>query len=266
MLTAYLRRIGLGEPVPATLSGLQRLMTAHLSAIPFENIDVFLGRKGARGIDAIHAKLVEQRRGGWCYEQNGLFGWALDEMGFDVIRVPGRVNKAEGEPGGHLALLVSVQGQPWLVDVGFGGGQARPLPLEPHVARHEPFAVSLSNRDGWWRYTEDPGGKPFFYEFRPEPADPDRLAYWNAWQESDPASNFVGNLVAQRRLGTEHLALRGRVLTSFTTLGATSHLVEDARELVALLHSRFGLDVPGVAEKWPAITARHEELFGAAGG
>jgi len=264
MLAAYLERIGLDAPAPATQDGLKRLMAAHLHAIPFENLDVFLGRGSARGIEAIHAKLVERRRGGWCYEQNGLFGWALGEMGFDVTPMAARVNKTEGEPGGHLTLLVRADRQEWLVDVGFGGSQVAPLPLEPHSSRHEPFSISLTRRGDWWRYTEDPGDKPFFYEFRREPADPGRLAHWNAWQETDPASNFVGNLVAQRRLGSEHLMLRGRVFTILSTAGASRRLLSGPNELVELLHSRFDLDVPEVAERWPQIAARHEELFGAA--
>lgn len=262
MLEAYLRRIGLDAPVAVNLQGLEQLMTAHLSAIPFENIDVFLGRQSARGIAAIHEKLAARRRGGWCYEQNGLLGWALEQMGFEVIRVAARVNKVEGEPGGHLALLVPIDGREHLVDVGFGGSQAAPVLLEPYEGRHEPFAITLARRDGWWRYTEDPGGKPFFYEFRAEPADPNRLACWNTWQESDAASNFVGNLVAQRRRGREHWVLRGRVLTVFSPTGASRRLIDDASELIELLRNEFGLDVPEVAERWGAIAARHEELFG----
>jgi len=263
MFADYLERIGIDGPVPATRDGLGQLMTAHLGTIPFEALDVFLGRESADGIEAIHAKLVRRRRGGWCYEQNGLFGWALGEMGFEVLPVAARVNKTEGDPGGHLALLVRVDGADLLVDVGFGGSQAEPLPLEAHETRHEPFAVSLSNRDGWWRYAEDPGDKPFFYEFRAVPAEAAQLSHWRRWQQRDPGSSFVGNLVAQRRVGNEHLSLRGRVFTVQGPGGAARHLVADADELVDLLRSRFDLDVPEIAERWPAIVARHEELFGA---
>lgn len=262
MLAAYLRRIGLDSAVPPTRDGLERVMAAHIAAIPFENLDVFLGRRAARGIEAIHAKLVEGRRGGWCYEQNGLLGWALEEMGFEVTRLAARVNKTEGEAGGHLTLRVHVDAQNWLVDVGFGGSQASPLPLEAHNTKHEPYSVSLSRRDGWWRYTEDPGGKPFFYEFREEPADPDRLAHWNTWQETDPGSNFVGNLVAQRRLGREHIVLRGRVLTERGAAGERVRLLGDGAELDGVLRARFGLEVPEVAAHWPRVVARHRELFG----
>jgi N-hydroxyarylamine O-acetyltransferase len=266
MLAAYLERIGLAGPVSTTRAGLERVMTAHLGAIPFENLDVFLGRGSADGIEAIHAKLVGRRRGGWCYEQNGLLGWALGEMGFDAMPLAARVNTAEGDPGGHLALLVSVEEQDLLVDVGFGGSQAVPLPLLAHDTRHEPYTVSLSHRDGWWRYTEDPGDKPFYFEFRTEPADPGQLAHWRQWQQSDPASSFTGNLVAQRRIGGEHWVQRGRVFTVLGQGRLSRHLVADGDELVALLQGRFGLDVPEIADKWPLVAARHEELFGSGSG
>jgi N-hydroxyarylamine O-acetyltransferase len=264
MLAAYLERIGLEGPVPATRQGLEAVMKAHLGAIPFENLDVFLGRGSADGIEAIHAKLVGRRRGGWCYEQNGLLAWGLGEMGFAVTPVAARVNKAEGEPGGHLALLVTVDGEELLVDVGFGGSQAAPLTLQALETRHDPFAVSLTHRDGWWRYTEACGDKPFYYEFRAKPADAARLSHWRTWQQSDPDSSFVGNLVAQRRMGREHWVLRGRVFTVQSQGGASRHLVADGDELVSLLRARFGLDVPEVADKWPQVAARHEQLFGSA--
>jgi N-hydroxyarylamine O-acetyltransferase len=155
-----------------------------------------------------------------------------------------------------------VGGKELLVDVGFGGSQAVPLPMQTLATRHEPYAVSLSESDGWWRYTEDPGDKPFYYEFRPEPADPGQLAHWRTWQQSDASSSFVGNLVAQRRVGREHWVLRGRVFTVHDAGGASRKLIADSAELVALLRDRFGLDVPEIADKWPQIAARHMELFG----
>jgi N-hydroxyarylamine O-acetyltransferase len=262
MLAAYLDRIGLDGPVSPTLEGLTGVMTHHVAAIPFENLDIFLGRGGARGIAAIHDKLVIRRRGGWCYEQNGLLGWALEEMGFAVTRVAARVNQAEGEPGGHLALLVDLDGRRRLVDVGFGGSQIEPLELAPARLRHEPFSLALSERDGWWRYSEDPGGSPFFYDFEPRAVEQDVLDRWQERQASSPDSTFVLNLVAQRRIGHTHLVLRGRVLTERDPAGERRRVLSDAAELVAVLSDRFGLDVPEVADRWPQIVARHEDLLG----
>lgn len=261
MLAAYLDRIGLAGPVEPTIEGLTEAMARHIAAIPFENLDVFLGRGGARGIPAIHDKLVNRHRGGWCHEQNTLFGWALAEMGFSVTPVAARVNSTEDEPGGHLALLVDASGRRFLADAGFGGSQARPLELVPTAERHEPFAVALSERGGWWRYTED-AGSPFFYEFEPKPAEPERFDRWQDWQATSPESPFVANLVAQRRIGDAHLVLRGRVLTERGPEGEQRGELSDAAELVAVLKDRFDLEVPEIADKWPRIAARHQELFG----
>lgn len=265
MLAAYLQRIGLAGPVAPTREGLERVMTAHLGAIPFENLDVYLGRGGARGIAAIHDKLVTRRRGGWCHEQNALFGWALRQMGFAVTPVAARVNSSEDEAGGHLTLLVGVDGRRYLADVGFGGSQARPLQLVPTAERHEPFAVALSESGGWWRYTEEAGGSPFFYEFEAREADPERFDRWQDWQATSPESPFIANLVAQRRIGGAHLVLRGRVMTERDTTGERRRVLGDATELVTVLRERFGLEVPEVADRWPQVVARHEELFGAGG-
>ncbi len=263
MLAAYLDRIRLGDPVDPTLDGLTEAMARHLAAIPFEALDVFLGRGGARGIAAIHDKLVNRRRGGWCHEQNALFGWALGEMGFSVTPVAARVNSSEGEVGGHLALLVDVSGRRFLADVGFGGSQARPLELVPSTERHEPFAVALSENGGWWRYTEEAESSPFFYEFEAREADAERLERWQAWQTTAQESPFVANLVVQRRIGEAHRVLRGRVLAERGAGGQQRRVLSGAAELVTVLADRFGLDVPEVADKWPLIAARHEELFGA---
>lgn len=102
------------------------LHRSHLYAIPYENLDIHLGRKLTLDPDHIYHKIVEERRGGWCYEMNGLFSQALRQMGFDVTLLGSSVGSpAQGGVDGdldHLILLVQVDKQPWLADVGFGKG------------------------------------------------------------------------------------------------------------------------------------------------
>ena len=122
------------------------IMRAHVASIPFENLDVQLGRPITGDLDEIFAKLVERRRGGWCYEQNGLLGWALETIGFEVTRVAGGVMRADAGDavlGNHLALVVTLD-QPWLVDAGFGGSLAEPIALAPAAHRHAPYDLSLA--------------------------------------------------------------------------------------------------------------------------
>lgn len=265
-LAAYCARIGIAAPQTPDLPALATVMQAHLATVPFENIDVQLGRRISLEPDAIFDKLVTRRRGGWCYEQNGLLGVALTALGFVVTRVAGgvmRVAMGEAAVGNHLTLLVRIEGQPWLVDVGFGGSQAEPLPLAAGSWLQPPFGVSLSEPEpGWWRYEETIGGAPFSYDFTPQPAPEMLLAEKCAWLQTDDESPFVQNLVTQQRIGDTHLVLRGRVLTERTSAGESRELLVDANALVATLHDRFGLDVPEVASLWSALCDRHAVLFG----
>ena len=111
-LSAYLDRIGFeGRPVPdrATLEAVQRL---HLLAIPYENLDVQLGRPLTTSPAAAVDKLVTRRRGGWCYEMNGVLGWALAEIGFRVTRLTGAVMRSmagDANIGNHLVLRVDLE-------------------------------------------------------------------------------------------------------------------------------------------------------------
>ncbi len=126
----YLDRIdhrGSIEPDLATLAALQR---AHMLAVPFENLDIHLGRRLVLDPAVNYGKIVQRRRGGWCFELNGLFAWLLSELGFDVTLLGSRV--AGSESGGsdlaHLLLQVDLD-QPYIVDVGFGEGAFHPVPL-----------------------------------------------------------------------------------------------------------------------------------------
>jgi N-hydroxyarylamine O-acetyltransferase len=264
-LAAYLERIGHAGPVAPTHATLAAIMRAHVASIAFENLDVQLGRPITGDLDEIFAKLVGRRRGGWCYEQNGLLGWALEAIGFEVTRVAGGVMRADAGDavlGNHLALVVTLD-EPWLVDAGFGGSLAEPIALAPATHRHAPYELSLARiDDDYWRYEEWIRGRPFSFDFRFEPADPALLARQRASLQSDPDSPFVLNLVAQRRAGDSHASLRGRVLTLSRGDAYEEFLVEDSETLVETLRTRFALNVPEIAGRWPQICERHEALFG----
>ncbi|MGA7270831.1 MAG: arylamine N-acetyltransferase [Acidimicrobiia bacterium] len=133
--TAYLARIGLDPGIEPTLANLERLQRAHLTAVPFENLDVF-HRRGVRTTeDWSVPKIVDRRRGGWCFELNGAFAWLLTELGYRVRRLAATVIGGSDSPmPTHLTLEVSLD-RPYLVDVGFGDSFIRPLPLDsegPH--------------------------------------------------------------------------------------------------------------------------------------
>src|SRR6476620_9554304 len=130
-LTLYLKRINYSGPVEPNFATLEKLHRQHLFAIPYENFDVHLGRKIELDEQAFFDKLVMQKRGGWCYEMNGLFAWVLRQLGFEVRLLAGSVRSVSDtkSQGDHLVLLVELE-RPYVVDVGFGDGFLTPLPLE----------------------------------------------------------------------------------------------------------------------------------------
>jgi len=121
-LDAYFERIRLAERPACTLEGLATVQRAHRLAIPFENLDVILGRGIAIDSASVFAKLVTARRGGYCFEQNRLFEDALLALGFNVRPLLARVwLGGEGPPPGktHTLGLVTIDGQEWIADAGF---------------------------------------------------------------------------------------------------------------------------------------------------
>ena len=157
-LDAYLARIGLDHRPPATLEGLTTLHNAHLTAISYENLDVQLGRPVTIERPAIYDKIVTRRRGGWCYEMNGILGWALGELGFEVTRATGAVMRAaagDAKNGNHLVLRVELPQGLYLADVGFGDGPRDPIRVVAgdFVSYGFPFALTQHNGD-WWRLSD----------------------------------------------------------------------------------------------------------------
>jgi N-hydroxyarylamine O-acetyltransferase len=267
-LSAYLDRIGFrGTPRP-DLPTLQALHRAHQYTVPFEDLDVQLGRPVAVDVEWSFEKIVRRRRGGWCYEMNGLMGWALREIGFDVTRMSAGVRReqmGDVQLGNHLCLMVRLE-QPYLVDVGFGGTLAEPLPLREIERRDEPYRLTLRQTPGdYWRFTEEAGGEPFSFDFLAAPADEALIARKCIEQQTSPSSTFVQNLVVQRRGVDEHVSLRGRVLSTIRSRGTDKLLLSSPDELVMILRQQFDLDVPEAATLWPAICARHDARFPSTG-
>ena len=130
-IEAYLDRIGYGGPRTPSLDTLRGLHRAHLLSVPFENLDVHARRPIILDRERLYDKIVRRRRGGFCYELNGLFAMLLGEMGFRVSLLSAGVARETGGFGpefDHLALDVNLEGE-WLADVGFGESIPGPLPF-----------------------------------------------------------------------------------------------------------------------------------------
>ena len=263
---AYLDRIGFRGVPRADLPTLRALHRGHSFAIPYENFDVQLGRPLTIEPAAAFEKIVHGRRGGWCYEMNGLFGAVLEAIGFTVTRLAGaamRKDRGDDAIGNHLVLLVQLPDGPWIADVGFGDGSRDPFPLREGTIRSDGYNYDLARVDAdWWRLTNHPfGGAPSF-DFTLEPADPARLAFKCHELQTSPESGFVLNAVAQRHApGEEIRLLRGRSFRRLTPAGPQDSLIDTAEAFVALLKHEYDLDLPEAAGLWPKIVARHEALF-----
>lgn len=263
---AYLDRIGYSGVPRVDLATLRDLHRLHLQAIPYENFDVQLGWPGSLDPQAAYDKIVGGGRGGWCYEMNGLLAAMLREIGFTVTEMAGAVLRSErGESahGNHLVLRVDLD-QPYIADVGFGDGTLEPVPLsvgDYHCAGFD-FRVERLE-DGWLRFHNHTLGGAASFDFQDTPAERDQLEATAHWLRTSPESIFTQTVLAFRHHSGGVKSLLGRTLNQVTPTQKTSKTIETADEFVAVLRNEFSLDLPDAATLWPAICAKHDELFGA---
>jgi N-hydroxyarylamine O-acetyltransferase len=246
---AYLARIDYKGSLAPTLETLRALQFAHISAIPFENLDIVLGRSISLDLAHIQAKLVTAKRGGYCFEQNALFAAVLESLGFDVIRLAARVRFGAKEirPRSHMLLEVRFVAEPWLSDVGFGcAGPLYPIPMLDGAQDHQgawtfrirtegdELVLESKESDGWLD----------LYSFTRERQYPVDYEASNYWTSTHPSSPFVQGLVVQKGTLSSRLILRHRELTELKPPDKTTALIEGDEALLKLLANRFGLNFP----------------------
>lgn len=234
---AYLARIGATRAM-----GLAEIHAAHLRHVPFEDYDIHLGVPLSLDVDDLHAKIVGRRRGGFCYELNGLFAAAVAELGYDVTFVSAFELVDDGTRGPdfeHMRLIVTTPDGPVVADVGQGARWAHPVPLVP--GEHGDVRVE---RDGdlWWTSTragDDGWNRDWTFTLAPR-----ELAEYLPrcrYQEHDPASHFVARRLASLAVPGGRIALLNGV---FSETGRPDRTVDEATER-ALLAERFGIVFDG---------------------
>lgn len=258
---AYLRRIAAARPPAPTAEALRELHLAHLRSVPFENLSIHLGEEIVLTEDALVAKVVNARRGGFCYELNGAFGALLTSLGYEVGLLQGRVHGAAGLgiPYDHLALLVRTDdGGQWLADVGFGTHSHYPLDLTvPGTEQTDPGGVFVvtGTADGDLDVLKD--GKPEYrLERRPRHLADFRAAAW--YHRSCPASGFTRSLVCSRLTADGRITLSGSTLKR--TVGEqqeTSELSTDT-EVLDAYRAHFGIEL----DRIPRVMAPVQVLTG----
>lgn len=259
-LDAYFERIGYSGPRTPTLETLRALHELHPAAIAFEAMDVLLGR----GIDlapaVVDAKLIKAKRGGYCHEHNGLFKRVLRTLGFQVENLMGRVvwmvPPAAPLPRGHAALRVTIDGEPWLADVGFGGCvPTSPLRMgtsEAQPTRHESFRL-VPSPDGFM--LEALRGDTWLpmYELVDKPQLDVDLAMMNWFTATHPESVFKRALMAARTTPEARYGLRDNRLTVRRADGQIEHRALSVAEVEEALKDIFGLPVEPA---WREVIAR----------
>ncbi|MFJ8825834.1 arylamine N-acetyltransferase [Streptomyces sp. NPDC102467] len=218
---AYLARIGAARPAAPTAEALRALHLAHLRTVPFENLSVHLGEDITLDTDTLVAKLVDRRRGGFCYELNGAFAALLDALGFEVTLLQARGVGEGGRPGipyDHLALRVrDTEGEDWLADVGFGTHSHFPLAYEERGDQSEPGGVFRVEEAAEGDLLVLRDGEPqYLLDQRPRALRDFTAGAW--YHRTSPASHFTRSLVCSLLTEGGRITLSGHTLT--TTVGA----------------------------------------------
>ena len=248
-LDAYLARIDYGGSREASLDTLTALHAAHVTAVPFENLDILLGRTISLDLAALQAKIVAGRRGGYCFEQNTLFQAVLERLGFRVVPLAARVRAGMGgvRPRTHMLLRVELEEGACLADVGFGAdGLMHPLPFAPGALSWTAgVGHRLRREDELWVLTANLGGEWVdLYAFTLEPQHPVDYEMANHYTSTWPESKFVQTLTAQRACAAGRAILRNRDLAVREGGSVRTELIRDADHLLEVLDREFGLSFP----------------------
>ena len=242
---AYLARIGLTGPIDPDLEGLERLQRAHLSTVPFENLDVF-ARRGVGTDDAVTVdKVVARRRGGWCFELNGAFATLLTALGYDVKRYAATVLSPPISPiPTHLTLQVTLD-RPYLVDVGFGDSFIRPLPLDepgPHDGGSGRFTFQFGEGITTLLHLDEEGMSTPQFRFASVPLRPSDFEEASTHLQTAPGLRWTQARFATRLIdgGPDRVTL-------------LEDLIKFRRDGVWVEH-------PVTAETWPDVLAEWFDL------
>jgi N-hydroxyarylamine O-acetyltransferase len=248
-LKTYAARVDYRGDFAPTLDTLRQLHYAHATHVPFENLDVLLGEPIRLDVESLWRKMVERRRGGYCFEQNSLFAAVLEEAGFRVRRLAARVRL--GAPGvrprTHMLFLAEVGREQWLCDVGFGADcLLHPIPFRPG---------EISTQFSWkYRVVQEgsvyalqawrPQGWIDLYAFGLEPTYPLDYEVASFYTSTSPTSMFRKMLRVQLPGPEVSRLLINQTLSERTATGVTETTVPDGDGLLEVLDRQFGLHFP----------------------
>lgn len=257
------------EPRERSVADLTALQHAFLDHVPYENLDIHIGR--ATTIDPVEsARRILRGRGGYCFHLNGAFASLLLSLGYQVTLARGKVTgRDDGELGNHMVVMVHLDGDTWLPEVGLGDGYRDPIPLRAGVIRQPPFQYELRRLDsGRWRFGHDRRATIEGIDFEPDPVPLTAFEPNHSFLSAAPASRFVRNLVVQQRRHDHTLILRGCVRIHTGAHGIAERHVVDQVEWWALIADEFGLNIDDIDGRerqglWHRIRHEHDEWVAA---
>lgn len=259
-LAPYFKRIGYSGPTTPTLETLTQLVFHHTTSIPFENLSVLLGHGISIDLPAVWNKLVEQHRGGYCFEQNTLLLYVLRVLGFEVTPLSARVRLGATRdmtpPRTHLFLKVLINGKPYLADVGVGGlSPTAPLKLDSSEAQSIPHETRRIHRENDRFYHQyDLGGSwADVCEFTGEEMPEIDRELGNHFTSTHPASKFRRNLMAALALkdGTRFALLNNEFTHRRGAEVLSTSVLNSPAELNRVLAEKFNLHFPATTHFGP---------------
>lgn len=269
-LVAAIARIGLEPPgdAPATLELLTTIQRAFVTSVPYETVDIQLGRPPSIDPDE-SLRRIAARKGGYCFNLNGALRAILDRFGFATTLHVGGVHSGGHPPnvgGDHAVLTVELDGQRFLVDAGLGDGPLTPIALVAGDHRQGPLTFTLRRStvtDGW-QLLHDPKGSFTGCDFTDASTELDAFVAEHVRLSTSPESGFVRTFTIQRRLADRIDILRSRTLSRVDEAGVhVLGVLADADELVEALRTVFDYDVDVLdsddrAQLWRLAAAQHE--------
>lgn len=244
-VNSYLKRIDYDGPLDVSAETLRKLQVAHLFNVPFENLSIHASEPIVLDDEALFAKIVARRRGGFCYEANGLFAALLRTLGFDVSMLSAEVARSNGQfspPFDHMALTVNLE-QRWLADVGFGESFLEPLLLDTTSEQIQGDQSFRIEHEGQYRVVFRRNGAEWepMYRFTLEPhqfADYEAMCRFH---QTSPQSHFTQNRICSRATPAGRITLSGMRLIVTTNHQREERLLDSASEYEAVLRDQFGI-------------------------
>ena len=256
--SAYLQRINYQGSLAPTAETLRQLHVAHLLTVPFENLSIHSGEPIVLTDEALFDKIVRRRRGGFCYELNGLFGALLRALGFDVVMLSARVRNEQGEYGpefDHLALLVKLA-ERWLVDVGFGDSFREPLLLDSRSEQTQgKMGYRIDSEDDQLIMMQRDGDSSWQaqYRFRLEAHQYADYADMCVYHQTSPESHFTQLRICSRATPAGRVTLSGKRLIRTEVDRRHEQEVKDERQFAAALREEFGIVMGSSATDAPPV-------------